>query len=660
MFCGKCGKEIENTAKFCPYCGSMINEVVPPSLEETPKSVELNKDSIDINVNVPQNQSESPQNNVEVKPQQESVTNNPQVQPQQESTMNNPEVPPQQESTMNNPEVQLQQESVTNNPQVQPQQESVTNNPQVQPQQESVTNNPQVQPQQESVTNNPQVQPQQEYQPYNPQVQPQQGYAPYNPEIQPQQEGQNNQGEQPKKKKKKGIKILVIALIVVVVLAGGGVGGYFIYQNYLDKQAVKVISLFDDDNYDESTSIYEKYCSDNEELRMQIEDELLERIKENKNEYSLELKTYQEAIDYLTYIEEYDNTVLNDEVEDVREWLNMIKTSRDNYDYAHSALESGDYVTAIDYYTYVINEDTEYYDKAQEESLVARQKLEEQIEKEYLEGIKQEAISNAHDSAILYFDYDSAIYEIQQALISLPEDAELLELLNKYETLKAKVEEKNKAERIDDSVIAFETYNNEYTEGDLVIMTANLLFPKILDEDTSAYQLINRDMEAKQTQLITYSDQMAEDARSYSMEDYFYPSSLSLNATVGYNGGGIIAFTFTGYEYSGGAHGMEYYETYMYNLASGQRIGLLDILSISETDFQQMVNSAFEQLIGSGEEYYPDAMDIVRATSVSDYKYYLAEDGLHIYYDPYTLADYATSFVEVTIPYQGVVNFLEN
>lgn len=26
MFCGKCGKEIENTSSFCPYCGNKIND----------------------------------------------------------------------------------------------------------------------------------------------------------------------------------------------------------------------------------------------------------------------------------------------------------------------------------------------------------------------------------------------------------------------------------------------------------------------------------------------------------------------------------------------------------------------------------------------------------------------------------------------------------
>lgn len=35
MFCGKCGKEINESIKFCPYCGNGINSVEPASQENS-------------------------------------------------------------------------------------------------------------------------------------------------------------------------------------------------------------------------------------------------------------------------------------------------------------------------------------------------------------------------------------------------------------------------------------------------------------------------------------------------------------------------------------------------------------------------------------------------------------------------------------------------
>ncbi len=632
MFCVHCGKEIKESSKFCPFCGNriLLNEEV--TTEDVTKTVVLNNIS-NINEDIPQNQSMNSKNGQEVQPDLETPQDSKEIQVETEYPQENQEVQVESENPQENQEIQVESVFPQENQEKQPQSEY-----------------PQyiqgIQPQFDYPQHSLEIQPQTEFPQYNPQVQPQPVYPP------------NNQEVQPKTKKKKSTKILIIVLVVIILAAGGGVGGYFIYQNFLDKQAVKVISLFDDDNYEESTSIYKKYCSDKEELRKEVEDQLLERIQENKNAYQDGSKTYQEVIDFFSIIEQYDNSILNEVVEDANDWVNMIQKSRDDYDIAHSALESADYETAIKYYMLVIQEDTTYYNKAQEELVTAQEnlerQLEEQAEKERLEALKQDAILAASDYAN-YSDYDSAIYEIEWALYSLPEDSELSELLYKYQSLKAEAEE-----RVDEDLITFETYEDTYYEGDLVIATTYFQLPKIMG-DTPAYQLINSDMEQRKEYLIDWSDQMAEDSRSYSMEDYFYPSSMNISCSVGYNGGGIIAFTFSGYDYYGGAHGIPYYETYMYNLSTGQRISLTDILAISNDDFKQIVVTEFEKLINLGkDDYYPEAMETVKACEVSSYGYYLVHDGLHIYFDPYALSDYAMGFVQVFIPYEGVVNFINN
>ena len=42
-------------------------------------------------------------------------------------------------------------------------------------------------------------------------------------------------------------------------MLGGGIGGYFLYQKHIDKQADAVIAYLDDEEYDNALKIYEKY-----------------------------------------------------------------------------------------------------------------------------------------------------------------------------------------------------------------------------------------------------------------------------------------------------------------------------------------------------------------------------------------------------------------
>ena len=47
MFCGKCGKEIQNDFTFCPYCGEKIYHGHSKSVEERP-AVKTTRDALDV------------------------------------------------------------------------------------------------------------------------------------------------------------------------------------------------------------------------------------------------------------------------------------------------------------------------------------------------------------------------------------------------------------------------------------------------------------------------------------------------------------------------------------------------------------------------------------------------------------------------------------
>ena len=47
MFCGKCGKEIQDDFTFCPYCGEKIYHGHSKSVEERP-AVKTTRDALDV------------------------------------------------------------------------------------------------------------------------------------------------------------------------------------------------------------------------------------------------------------------------------------------------------------------------------------------------------------------------------------------------------------------------------------------------------------------------------------------------------------------------------------------------------------------------------------------------------------------------------------
>ena len=47
MFCGKCGKEIQDDFMFCPYCGAKICHVHSESVEARP-AVKTTRDALDV------------------------------------------------------------------------------------------------------------------------------------------------------------------------------------------------------------------------------------------------------------------------------------------------------------------------------------------------------------------------------------------------------------------------------------------------------------------------------------------------------------------------------------------------------------------------------------------------------------------------------------
>ncbi len=141
-------------------------------------------------------------------------------------------------------------------------------------------------------------------------------------------------------------------------------------------------------------------------------------------------------------------------------------------------------------------------------------------------------------------------------------------------------------------------------------------------------------------------------------EEYFSPYSIENSLMkVTYNEGDILCFMQSGYEYFGGAHGMPYWSSFIFNLQTGKSLGLGDIVGISEEKLKEEVVKAFKEQCYEGDEdsYWEDSVDSVKQyTDFTMEDFYLTEDGITFYYSPYLLASYAMGFVEVHVPYEDL------
>ena len=116
-----------------------------------------------------------------------------------------------------------------------------------------------------------------------------------------------------------------------------------------------------------------------------------------------------------------------------------------------------------------------------------------------------------------------------------------------------------------------------------------------------------------------------------------------------------------GYWFAGGAHGMPYIGQRIFDLSSGEEMGVRDFYQGSEKDFKELVarktKEDFESYSLYESPYYSEDGDQVYQTA---YEYadldatqvIFGEDGVVIVYQPYEMGPFASGFIEVSISYE--------
>ena len=120
----------------------------------------------------------------------------------------------------------------------------------------------------------------------------------------------------------------------------------------------------------------------------------------------------------------------------------------------------------------------------------------------------------------------------------------------------------------------------------------------------------------------------------------------------------LLMITMTGYDYTGGAHGMPLRVDYLIDTTNGNFYELKDLFK-KDSDYKTKINEIIQAAIddnmaAGGGMYVEDAFK-----GISDAQnFYLDGDNLVIFFYPYDIAPYAAGFPEFKIPFADLTEFI--
>jgi hypothetical protein len=205
-----------------------------------------------------------------------------------------------------------------------------------------------------------------------------------------------------------------------------------------------------------------------------------------------------------------------------------------------------------------------------------------------------------------------------------------------------------------------EKYSDDYLE-------VNLKIPVIAGmADTGLQSRLNTLFESSAAER---KKAITEQAREYVEEaargDFpLWTFQLYSDYRVTCNRNGLLSITCEFYEYTGGAHGMTFRNSYNIDLSTGRQLALKDLFK-EDTDYKEIINREIERQIAADPDKFFTGEEWGFKTISDNQAFYLedagtAEDGvspagnvpgLVVYFDLYEIAPYAAGFPEFKIPW---------
>lgn len=196
---------------------------------------------------------------------------------------------------------------------------------------------------------------------------------------------------------------------------------------------------------------------------------------------------------------------------------------------------------------------------------------------------------------------------------------------------------------------------NKNIKQDTPSINEDISFPKInstkyMSEADKINTIIEKD-------IITWREDLTQLSKQYEKEfkdskGELIPFELVTKYDVTYNDNNLLSIPMDYYQFTGGAHGLTTKIGYNFQIDNGNKLKLKELFN-DNFDFKTIINKKIMQEIAKKpQEYFGDGADFKGIKDEQDF--YLAKDGLVVYFQLYEIAPYSSGIKEFKIPYGDI------
>lgn len=171
------------------------------------------------------------------------------------------------------------------------------------------------------------------------------------------------------------------------------------------------------------------------------------------------------------------------------------------------------------------------------------------------------------------------------------------------------------------------------------------------EEQNAAIESIN---EALKNYAETWAVDVRKDIEDHSLlegveESVSEPYEYELAFDITADEEGLLSLVYRCVAYTGGAHPNSWMEGMTYSFETGEKMGLAEIFNMSEETVMFSIEKFFGALIEEEpEEFYENAQELV-PEAMKNVEYYVTEDRVIFFLNPYEIAPYAAGYVEIVV-----------
>lgn len=220
------------------------------------------------------------------------------------------------------------------------------------------------------------------------------------------------------------------------------------------------------------------------------------------------------------------------------------------------------------------------------------------------------------------------------------------------------------AQKSESLTFKMEKYERTYkTKAGVIYKTISYEYP-VAQGDSTAAQAINKYFKTRRASWIKYAKYNLEEAKEmaalYADMTRYYFDEVTCQVTN--NDGTYICIRQQGYEYTMGAHGMPYWDSVIFDAATGERVTPAKILGISKKALNAKVSKLYlrkyDKTVGTEDcPFFVDEpiggraqiKEVLSGVNFNSNRCYLKNGKLRFYVEPYLLGPYASGFIEVSI-----------